>query len=62
MNFSLLVLTILFRLYLPYDNLHDKFAKDRLQNEQNAIDFLRLALPQDIFNILSIETITSTQS
>ena len=44
------------------NNLHDKFAKDRLQNKQNAIDFLRLAVPEDIFNILSKETITSTQS
>jgi len=33
-----------------------------LQNKQNAIDFLRLAVPEDIFNILSKETITSTQS
>jgi predicted transposase/invertase (TIGR01784 family) len=44
------------------NNLHDKFVKDRLQNKQNAIDFLKIAVPQDVLSVISLETITPTQS
>jgi len=44
------------------DNLHDKYVKEKLLNKQNAIDFLKVALPDNLLAQLNLETLISTQS
>ena len=44
------------------NNLHDKFVKDRLLDKQNAIDFLKISLPEDVLNVLNLSTLSPTQN
>jgi predicted transposase/invertase (TIGR01784 family) len=44
------------------NNLHDKFVKERLQEKQNAIDFLKLSLPKDVLDLIDLDTIVPSKS
>lgn len=44
------------------NNLHDKFVKEFLLKKQNAIDFLKVALPDDVLRVLDLEQLKPTQN
>lgn len=43
-------------------NVHDKFVKERLLDKQNAVDFLKIALPAEITEWLLLDQLNPTQN
>lgn len=43
-------------------NIHDKFVKERLLDKQNAVDFLKIALPAEITEWLIFDQLNPTQN
>lgn len=44
------------------NNVHDKFVKERLQDKQNATDFLKIALPSNVLQCIQVETLKLSPS
>ncbi len=44
------------------NNLHDKFIKERLLERQNAIDFLKVAVPANILSLMELDSLMPSQN
>ena len=43
-------------------NIHDKFVKEQLLDKRNAVDFLRISLPQEVLQYLDLDYLEPTQN